>query len=429
VRILVVGATGFIGSAVAARAIAEGHRLVAAIRPKSATRPAGAERVVEIDVARATDPAHWEAPLEGVDAVVNCAGVLQSGPRQSPRGVHHTGIAALFAACRARQVRRIVHFSAIGVDRGGLSEFSRSKLAGDEALMAQDLDWVVLRPAVVLGDAASGAGALIRGLAALPLLPTMPATGPLQVVMLDEVVDTVMFFLRPRAPGKRTLELAGPEQLTLPDVVAAYRRWLGWRPARRFELPEYLASLAYRLGDLAGRLGWRPALRTNARREIVRGAVGDPAAWRQLTGIAPRTLTEALAARPASAQERDFARTFLLKPLVVAVLALFWIGTGAVSLGPGFDIGLELMRAGGLPGLAVPGVVAGALADIAVGAAILYRPTARVGLYCAVVLSLFYLTVGTVLLPELWRDPLGPMLKIWPILMLNIVALALLDER
>jgi uncharacterized protein YbjT (DUF2867 family) len=428
-RILVTGATGLIGSAVTARAIAEGHAVVTVIRPGSRTRPAGVASVIEIDIARGTNKGHWEAHLEGIDAVVNCAGVLQSGPRQSPGCVHHLRIAALFEACRDRQVRRIIHFSAIGVERGALSEFSESKLSGDEALMALDLDWVILRPSVVLGHPASGASALVRGLAALPVQPVMPHTGPLQVVQLGDVVRTVLFFLAPSAPGKVVLELAGPERLAFDDIVAEYRRWLGWRIARRVALPAFLSALLYRLGDVAGWLGWHPAVRSNSRREIVRGAVGDATEWRELTGLQPRTLAETLAARPASVQERWFARFLLLKPVVYAVLAFFWIGTGAISLGPGFDIGLNLLQGAGLSVLAGPAVVAGAFADIVVGAGILYRPTARVALYCAIGLSLFYMSAGTVLVPGLWEDPLGPMMKIWPILVLNIIGLAILDER
>ncbi len=429
VRVLVLGATGLIGSAVCAQAIAHGHSVVAAIRPGSRTRPAGVEDVVEIDIAAATDLSDWEPHLGGIDAVVNCAGVLQSGPRQSPNAVHCSGIAALVEACVERQVRRVIHFSAIGVDRGALSEFSESKAAGDAVLMSQDLDWVVLRPAVVLGAGATGAGALFRGLAALPVLPVMPGTGPLQVVQLDDVTRTVMHFLEPSAPGQVVMELAGPERLSLPDVVEAHRRWLGWPPARRVALPGWLSALLYRAGDLAGWLGWRPALRTNAQREIVRGAVGDPDRWQALTGVSPTTLGHALATRPASAQERLFARLFFLEPVIFIVLGAFWIGTGLVSLGPGFDIGRELLVTSGLPSLASPGVIAGALADIVIGTAMLYRPTARAGLYGGIALSLFYMITGTLLLPELWRDPLGPMMKIWPILVLNIVALMILEKR
>ncbi len=75
------------------------------------------------------------------------------------------------------------------------------------------------------------------------------------------------------------------------------------------------------------------------------------------------------------------------------------------------------------------GVVAGALADLAVGLSIAWRPSARRGLWAAIALSAFYIVTGTLLLPELWNEPLGPLLKIWPILMAHFVALAILDER
>ena len=74
-------------------------------------------------------------------------------------------------------------------------------------------------------------------------------------------------------------------------------------------------------------------------------------------------------------------------------------------------------------------VAAGALADIAIGLAILYRPSARRGLQTALVLSLIYTALGSILVPELWREPLGPLLKIWPIMALNLVALAILEDR
>jgi uncharacterized protein YbjT (DUF2867 family) len=418
-----------IGAATCGRALAAGHSVVAVVRPGSRLHPPGVQRVVEADLAREAPASFWAASLEGTDAVINCAGVLQSGAGQAPEGVHHRGIASLYAACRAHGVPRVVHLSAIGVDRGPLSGFSRTKLAGDEALMALDLDWVILRPSVVLGPGATGASALVRGLAALPVLPVMPGTGPLQVVQLDEVVDTILAFADRGAPARIVLELAGPERLEFADVVAEYRRWLGRPPARRVRLPRWLAALLFRLGDLAGRLGWRPALRSNAAREMARGATGDPAEWRRLTGIEPRTLAASLAARPPTLQERWFARLFWLQPVALVVLAFFWIGTGLVSLGPGFEIGTQLLRMAGLPALAAPGVAAGALADIVIGAGILYRPWARRALWGAVLLSLFYMTTGTLLMPSLWRDPLGPMMKIWPILALNLVALAMLDER
>ena len=425
-RVLVIGATGLIGSAVCARLRVDGHDVIGAVRPGAGLlSPAFGE----IDVAKATNPLDWNSLLEGVDAVVNCAGALQRGPTKSPKAVHSTGIAALFRACEVQDVRRVIHFSAIGVDRGAVSEFSASKVAGDEALMALDLDWVILRPSVVLGRAAFGASALMRGIAALPVLPVMPDSGPLQVVALDDVVDTVAFFLAPETPRQAVLELAGPERLSFETLVAGYRQWLGWKPAPRMELPQLMAKGMYWMGDIAGLFGWRPPVRTTARLELVRGAVGDPRAWQEMTGISPRTFADTLAAEPASVQERWFAKLYFVKPLVFLTFGLFWIVTGIVSLAPGWSIGMDLMRGAGAGSLSGPGVIAGALADIAIGLAILYRPTARWGLYAALALSGLYLFVGTMLAPELWRDPLGALMKILPFVALNLVALTILEER
>jgi uncharacterized protein YbjT (DUF2867 family) len=336
----------------------------------------------------------------------------------------------LAEACRRSGVRRFIHLSAVGVDRETPSEFSRSKRSGDEALMASDLDWVILRPSVVIGRAAYGASALMRGLAALPLRPVMADTGPLQLVHLDDVVDTILFFLEPGAASRQVLDIVGPRRFSFDDTVDLLRRWMRWTPPRKWPLPAPLATASYKLGDAAALLGWRPPVRTTAQREISRGAVGDGARWAATTGIKPRDIGEVLAAEPASVQERWFARMYLLKPLVFGVFGAFWLATGVVSLTIGWDYGISLLREGGLEGnFAALTIVAGAVADLVIGAAILYRPTSRFGLYAALAISLAYAVIGTILVPRLWADPLGPMLKIWPVMVLNLVALAIRGDR
>lgn len=429
-RIVVTGATGFIGAAIISRLASDGHEIVGVARNVVRARARQPEaRWIDFDIARALSPGAWLPHLAGVNAVINCAGALQSGPGDSVEGVHSAGAATLFAACEKASIRRVIHFSAIGVDRETPTEFSRTKLQGDQALMSRDLEWVILRPSVVVGRAAYGGSALFRGLAALPVLPVMPGTAPLQIVQLDEVVETVLCFLGADAPSRIAMELVGPERLTMVEIVGHYRRWLGWKEARLWRMPGWIATLVYRLGDFAGLLGWRPAVRSTAQREIMRGAAGDPAEWTRVTGIAPRPLASVLLAEPASVQDRWFAYLYVLKPVLFTVFALFWIGTGLISLGPGWEIGIGYMLAGGAGALAGPSVVAGALADIMIGMAIAVRRTTRMGLYGALAISLFYAVAGTAILPDLWLDPLGPILKIWPILVLNLVALAILEDR
>ena len=429
-RVLVTGATGLIGSAVVARLKREGHETVAVARTAGrAARRLPASAIVVADIARMTTPALWLPHLAGIDALVNCAGVLQDGLGDSSVGVHVDGMTALFAACEQAGVRRVIHFSAIGVDRATPTEFSRTKLTGDQALMARSLDWVILRPSVVVGRPAYGGSALFRGLAALPVLPVVAGTGELQIVQLDDVSETVVFFLGPDAPARLVLELAGPDRLTLTDVVLAYRRWLGLGEPRRLRVPHVLMRLLYRLGDFAGLLGWRPPVRSTVGSEILRGAVGDPREWTRRTGIRPTALADALAAEPASVQERWFSGLFLLKPVVFTVLTLYWIATGLIALGPGWQAGELYVQAAHLGAFGAAAIITGASIDIAVGLAIAFRTTARAGLYAAAAVSVVYMAAATILLPRLWLDPLGPMIKILPVLALTVVALAILDDR
>ena len=79
--------------------------------------------------------------------------------------------------------------------------------------------------------------------------------------------------------------------------------------------------------------------------------------------------------------------------------------------------------------MAAPLTVGGALVDLLIGMGIAVRKSTRPALYAALVLCLLYLAVASVLMPRLWADPLGPLLKLLPILALNLAALAILEDR
>ncbi len=425
--ILVVGVTGFIGAAVACRVHAAGGTVIGVSR--SAPRNATPLRRVRLDIAQATDPAAWRDLLADVDAVVYCAGALQAGAGESLRAVHETGPAALYRAFAEVGGRRIVHLSALGADRAA-TDFTRSKRAGDRVLMESGLDWVILRPSVVIGRNAFGGAALLRGLAALPILPVPPEAAPLQAVHLDDVLDTILFFLRSGAPAKVVLDVVGPHSWRFEELVGLFRRWLGWRPAGQMHLRGWLAAAAFGFGDLMAKLGWRSAMRSTAGRELLHAAPGDPSRWQEITGITPRDIERVLMSEPASVQERWFARLYLLRPWIFIICALFWLSTGVIALGPGWREGISLMHEGGVFGwTAAAVVVAGALCDIAVGLAIGWRRTARAGVIAAFAVTIVYAIIGTALVPRLWSDPMGPMLKVLPILALHLAALGVVDDR
>jgi hypothetical protein len=74
-------------------------------------------------------------------------------------------------------------------------------------------------------------------------------------------------------------------------------------------------------------------------------------------------------------------------------------------------------------------VLGGSVVDLAIGVGLSLRRWARPAALAAVCMSLLYLLGGTVLVPGLWADPMGPLLKIVPEIGLALAVAALLEDR
>ena len=431
-RVLVTGAYGLIGSACLARLHRDRHALVGAGRSISeARRRLPYARWVAADFARLTSAQAWLPLLADIDAVVNCVGVLQDGARDDTWRVHVEATTALFEACARAGVRRVIHVSAIGAEHAGPTSFARSKAEAEARLQELDLDWVILRPALVLAPAVHGASAMLRGLAGLPwLAPMIGGESRIQIVSIEDVAQTVALALAAGTPAKVRWDLAHPQVHTLGEIVAAFRGWLGWPPQRQVRVPRVLEKTVTVAADTLGWLGWRSPAHSTAVRQLAAGIVGDPAPWMAATGTTPKRLDEVLAAHGASVQDRWFARLYLLKPFAIGALALFWLATSVSSLGLGRAAAMAQIGEAGVRGFPADVVlIGGALFHIALGLLLLVRRAARGVLITMLAVTLVYVLAGTVLAPQLWIDPLGPLTKIAPLLVATLFTLAILDER
>jgi uncharacterized protein YbjT (DUF2867 family)/uncharacterized membrane protein YphA (DoxX/SURF4 family) len=410
-RVLVTGAQGFIGREVVAALHRAGHRPVSAVRAaRFRELPAGTV-AVSCDFATDVDPAVWTPRLAGIDAVVNCAGILRERGTDRHARVHEEVPAALFRACAESGVRRVVQISALGDPAD--SEFIASKHRGDAALMALDLDWVVLRPSVVVSTRGSyGGSSLLRALAALPVVP-LPGRGEqrLQPILIDDLCAAMLAALDRDAAARQCIELGGPEPMTLREYLVLWRDWLGLGPARFVAVPKPLARLGALLGERFGRgpLGmimWRM---------LERGKVLSPGAHehsRQRLGFAPQSLANSLAQVPAHSADRWHARLHLLAPVLRVVLALTWLASGVVGLLIADADVLALMQPTGWPAWMVLALAwGGSLADLALGALLLigWRPRWVLGLMAVMVVG-YTICIG-LWLPQAWLDPFGGLLK------------------
>lgn len=429
-RILVVGAYGLIGTYVSARLVADGHEVTGlGRRTAEAARRLPALRWITGDLRAMTREGSWTEPLQGIEVVVNCAGVLQDGPKDGVAAVQNHAMSALFRACEIAGIRRFIHFSAPPSGSGTL--FATTKRDADKALAGSTLDWLILRPALVLSPQAYGGSALLRGLAALPFLrPSIDGARPLQIVSIFDVAETVSRTLRDPSRARRTYDLAHPDKIALDDLIVALRRWMGLAPVPVLRLPGWFTACVAALADGAGLLGWRSPARTTALRELSQGIDAHPESWIEDWVPQPAALQDFLAAHPATVQERRFALGYFLKPLGLVALGLFWIASGILGLGAARSEAAQALVAGGLSaGVASAAVIGGSLVDIALGGAVLFARTARPALIGMLGMSLVYLIAATILLPGLWLDPFGALLKVIPAMIAALAMLALLPDR
>ncbi|NYJ14440.1 uncharacterized protein YbjT (DUF2867 family) [Rhizobium leguminosarum] len=260
-NILILGATGFIGSVVAARLVADGHAVTGLGRnPMRARLKQPAIEWRRADLSHMTRPGDWEDLLKDRQAVVNCAGALQDGLSDDLSATQAEAMLALYAAAKRTSQPLVVQISARTAGAAGDLPFLATKRRADEALVGSGLPHLILRPALVLGRNAHGGSSLLRALAAFPLaLPLVHADSPVETLSVDDVAEAVS---RAVAGGLRgDIDLAADEVLTLADLIGLHRQWLGLAPARVFSLASWLARPVTWLADMAGLLVRRCARR------------------------------------------------------------------------------------------------------------------------------------------------------------------------
>jgi uncharacterized protein YbjT (DUF2867 family) len=437
-KVLVIGALGFIGRQVVASLVGHGHEVVAGVRSgRRGELPVGVD-AVDCDLARDTDPAQWRPRLHGVDAVVNAGGLLKGSPELLD-AVHCQTPLALARAAAELGMKCFVQISALGDPRDG--DFIASKHCGDQALLACGMPVTVLRPSLVYALAGSyGGSSLLRALAAAPWWIPVPGFGrqliqPLHVHDLAEIVVAALERDAPTAANELSPDLAsihpvvGPEQLQLGQFLRSLRRWLRLPDARLLPVPMPLLRLAGALGD---RLGDGP-LGSAMVRMVARGnaaTLADHVRLQEQFGQAPRTLAEWLAREPSHVQDRWHARLYPLAPLLRIALGL----TCLLSAVAGFALtpaDVSVLAAplhwpewlGWLLGYG------GSAADAVLGAMLLGNWRTRLAGNALLLLVLGYTVALGIGMPGLWLDPWGALAKNLAILPAILVWRVLEDRR
>jgi uncharacterized protein YbjT (DUF2867 family) len=421
-RVLLTGASGFIGRYVAAELERHGHVVVCAVRAHA--RQAGCDGVVEADFTRDLEPADWVPKLHSIEAVINAVGILRERGEQTFASLHTRAPRALFDACVVAGVQRVVNISALGADENARSGYHLSKRRADEHLRRLPLAWTVVQPSLVYGRGGTSAR-LFTMLASMPWVP-LPGHGMQQVqpIHIDDLTAGIAALLESSSAHHATVPFVGPTPLALRDFLGLLRASMRLSRARFLLVPLWLVRVAARLGTF---VPWA-LLDSETLAMLVRGNVADPAPVQALLGRPTRAADRFVEAADADAV-RTSAQLAWLLPMLRGSIAIVWIVTGIVSLGlfP-TDQSYELLYRVGVPASLAPPFLYGAAGlDLALGVGTLVIRRRRLLWIAQALLILGYTLIITLRLPEFWLHPYGPLLKNVP--MLAAIALLYTLER
>lgn len=278
-NILICGASGFVGRHLYDGLTRAGHNCIRGVRtPRSPTD-------VAIDYRRDLSPEQWLPKLKGVDAVINAVGVLRDTKAQPMRQLLAEAPIALFQACAQAGVRRIVNFSALGVESTLQVPYFQRRRETEAVLFAlpSEVRWLNLRPSAIYGE--DGASArMFRTLAALPV-HGLPLGGrqELQPVHIDDIVAAVRNWIDDPEAQSQSVNAAGAEVVTMRGMLDSYREQLGHGPALHVHVPGFMVRLGARLGDFIS----ASPLSTDTLRMLNMGNTGDNRRFRELLGKEP----------------------------------------------------------------------------------------------------------------------------------------------
>jgi nucleoside-diphosphate-sugar epimerase len=235
-KILLTGATGFVGSHILDSLCGRGLATVLLLRPTS-NKQFIASHLPDIELRSGSigDPQSLRQAMAGITHVIHCAGATKAGRLAEFYDANQAGTRNVVSAVNAHagQVQRVVHISSIAATGPALrqkpareedapqpvSEYGKSKLAGEmEVTNHCRTDYVILRPPPVYGPRDAELLRLFRAVK-IHLLPRLSGAQALSLVFVRDLAEAVMTCLTHSAAAGRTYFVASREVVTARTIA------------------------------------------------------------------------------------------------------------------------------------------------------------------------------------------------------------------
>jgi len=415
-KILVIGATGFIGSAIYENLTQESYEVIAGTRSPHKFDA----HTIKIDFVNLDKDKQLVEKLKGFDIIINAVGIIAPKDKQTFEQMHTIAPIALFDAAKKADVKKIIHISALG-SQDGTTDYHTSKDKADSYLRTIGLDYAILHPSIVYGDDGKST-ALFQALASFPLTPIIgDGSQKLQPVTIEDLVATVKQAILSNQE-KIELNVVGKEPVSYKELLQGFRKWLGYKPTKTISLPTFGVNFIGKVLD-------EPTVNQDNIIMLNEGNSADIKPLETFLNYTPVGFKEKLSKSKANNAQKLYASLYLIRPLLRLIIGFVWIWSGIVSalLYPQ-PLALELLHEVGIPvGLDIPLLYLASFLDISIGLLTIIGYRLQTLFIFQMIVIAVYTLLLSILAPYHWLHPFGPVLKNIP-LVVSIYILSRLEK-
>jgi NADH dehydrogenase len=226
---VVLGGSGFVGSAIVAKLVSAGYQVTVLSRRLDHAKHLSLLPGVTLKVCNVFDAQALRSALHGADAVINLLGILHQSAKTSFTQVHADLPVQLAKLCQDLGIKRLLHMSSLCAATDAPSLYLRSKGQAEVALAgyAPGLAITVFRPSIIFGRADQFINLFAGLIKHLPLVVLVKPNAKFQPVWVEDVASCFVASLNEPASFGLSYDLVGPKVYTFRALLKAIMQTLG----------------------------------------------------------------------------------------------------------------------------------------------------------------------------------------------------------
>jgi len=249
--ITVFGGTGFIGRNLIGKIAKKGFKIVVPTRNPylhGYLKPMGDPGQIEVLKFNPFDFSSLNEFIKSSEIVINCIGVLYEKKNQKFDHVHHLFPKFLSSILDKEITKKFIHISALGVNKNSNSLYIKSKFQGEEAVINNFKNSIILRPSIVFGTNDSFFNLFNKLINILPIIPLAGSKTKFQPCYVGDVTDAIIKIIE-QVNLNSIYELGGPKIYTFKELIETLLVSLK-KKRLIVELPDFVARVQAKVMQL-----------------------------------------------------------------------------------------------------------------------------------------------------------------------------------